>query len=316
MPRASTRPAAAGLTLLEVLVVVAILAVLMALLLPAVQQAREAAARIKCANNLRQLGLALHNHHDTFSSFPPAKVRLPATADDSRARVLYSWVPRVLPFLEQDPAYRRYRFDIRYDQPPNDAPNGFSSGYINQVQFPVFTCPSAPKEQPGDRHRGVIDYAAINQVSDALLRSGLLNPVPGPDPTWSGVLGLNVNRRISAITDGASSTLLLAEDANRNELWEMGRSVSGCDPDEVGAWANPAGSMVIAGYNPRNPRAGFGPCGVNCTNDGAAYGFHPGGAHGLFADGSVRFLKTGLDVNVLVGLMTRDQSELIPADAY
>jgi prepilin-type N-terminal cleavage/methylation domain-containing protein/prepilin-type processing-associated H-X9-DG protein len=287
-----------GFTLVELLVVIAIIAVLIGLLLPAVQKVREAAARTACGNNLRQLGLALHSHHDTYGGFPAAKVTTPTT---------HSWVPFLLPFLEEGNAAGVYRFDINWDTAPNDSPN---PGAINQMQFKVLLCPSAPQGRVGANRRGITDYSAINQVTRP---NPFLTPLPPSDPSWLGILGLNVRRQLVQVTDGAANTLLLAEDAGRNQTWVMGREVG--SGGTTGGWANPATSIVITGYNPAT-LSSPGPCGVNCTNDNEVYAFHTGGANVVFADGSVRFLKAGLNINILVPLMTRNRGEVIPGDPF
>jgi prepilin-type N-terminal cleavage/methylation domain-containing protein/prepilin-type processing-associated H-X9-DG protein len=291
-----------GFTLIELLVVIAIIAVLIGLLLPAVQKVRESAARSQCANNLHQLGTALHNYHSAYGGFPPGK-HVPANG------VSFSWATLILPYIEQDNIYRLYNFTKDWtDAATND--NG-----VNQYPIKTFMCPSVPE---GSRHaavvaaggRGVQDYPAINQVHTP---NPALTSVPVADSTYPGVLGLKVSRRVTDIRDGSSNTLILAEDAGRNECWILGAKTGSLPQD--GAWANPDGDIVISGLDPATKTIP-GSCAVNCTNSQNVYAFHTGGANVLFADGSVYFLKATVNINVLVALMTRSGGEIVPAGSY
>jgi prepilin-type N-terminal cleavage/methylation domain-containing protein/prepilin-type processing-associated H-X9-DG protein len=286
-----------GFTLIELLVVIAIIGVLIGLLLPAVQKVREAASRARCANNLKQLGLALHNYHDTFNGFPPGHVTKPKE---------HSWMPFVFPYLEETNLYQRYSFKVNWDNKINDI-NG-----PNEVHFKVHYCPSAPGylDRSGTNGRGISDYSAINQISRP---NPYINPLPPADPSYIGVLGLNISRNLLDVTDGTSSTLLLAECAGRNQLWEMGQEVA--TGGDTGAWANPGNAIVIRGFDP-NTRKTPGPCAVNCTNQEQVYAFHPSGANVLFCDGSVSLIRADVNLNVLVALMTRSQGENISPGSY
>jgi len=294
--KTSVRRNMAAFTLIELLVVIAIIAILIGLLLPAVQKVREAAYRTQCANNLKQLGLALHNYHDANNGFPPATYT-PTTG------VSHCWATLILPYIEQGNVYRQYNLSVTWSAAAND------SGVI-QNQFSQFLCPSAPSNRVASNNRGILDYPAINELTRP--NPYALNGVPPSDPTNIGVLG-TVSRRLTDITDGTSSTLLLAEDAGRNSCYEMGQLKGSLG--ENGAWANPAGSITVSGFNPATGTTP-GPVAVNGTNSQNVYSFHTGGANGLLADGSVRFLKNSTTIDTLIALTTRAGGEIIPDTSY
>jgi prepilin-type N-terminal cleavage/methylation domain-containing protein/prepilin-type processing-associated H-X9-DG protein len=322
-----------GFTLIELLVVIAIIAILIGLLLPAVQKVREAAARMKCQNNLKQLGLAIHNHHDALGYLPASRERWPYPPNplDTNNDIRHSWAPRVLPYVEQENLYRLYRFDVQWDDgATNDAnPNG-----PIKRQVPVFTCPSAP--DPGNRlvNRGVLDYAATTELTrpQPFATPALYNQYwKAGDPNWIGVLGTDgpptasgraqLKRTLTQISDGTSNTFLLAEDAGRNRRFIMGKEYT--PPIATwtnGPWANPNSRIHIGGFDPSwrpgQPLPANGPCVVNCINDKEIYSFHTAGANVVMADGSVRFLKQSVTVDVVLSLLTRARGEVVNSDAY
>jgi prepilin-type N-terminal cleavage/methylation domain-containing protein/prepilin-type processing-associated H-X9-DG protein len=297
-----------GFTLIELLVVIAIIAILIGLLLPAVQKVREAAARMKCGNHLKQLTLGLHNYHDAQGGFPAAREQLP---DGAGGAWIHSWTPRVLPYIEQDNLARTYRFDMNWD-----AAGNAGVGRAIRATVPVFLCPSAPQD---GRHanRGVLDYAATTERNwpNPFVSAAQAPFVSTGDPNYIGVLGhttltAKANRRITDITDGTSNTMLLAECAGRNRRFVMGRE----DPSQTwtaGPWANPNSRLQIGGFNPADPDANVGPCAVNCINDKEIYAFHPGGANVGMGDGSVRFLKAATKLDTVLQLLTRNRGEVV-----
>ncbi len=284
-------------TLIELLVVIAIIAVLIGLLLPAVQKVREAANRMSCGNNLKQLGLALHNFQTANNGFPPGHMSTATGAE-------FSWTTLILPYIEQGNLYAEYDFNVTWSAAANDSGN-------NQHQIPQFQCPSAPGGRVASNKRGILDYSAINELTRP--NPYALNGVPPSDPTYIGVLGNNVYRKITDITDGTSNTLLLAEDAGRNQCWEMGQLKGGLG--ENGAWANPASNITVSGFNPATGTTP-GPIAVNGTNSQNVYSFHIGSAGAVFADGSVRFLSASTSIDTLIALTTRASGEVVSDSSY
>src|SRR5262249_38560780 len=155
---------------------------------------REAAARTACSNNLKQLGLALHNYHSTYGAFPPGQLTVKPTA---KTTINHSWTVLILPYIEQENLYRRYNFNATRSNAKND-PN------VNQAQLNTFLCPSATGGRTGANKRGVLDYPAINDVHRP---DPSIAHIPKSDPTFLGVLGHTKpgyvgSRTVAQITDG------------------------------------------------------------------------------------------------------------------
>jgi prepilin-type processing-associated H-X9-DG protein/prepilin-type N-terminal cleavage/methylation domain-containing protein len=298
--RCRTRSRRKAFTLIELLVVVTLVLLLVGLLLPTVQQARGAAARTACANNLRQLGLALCEEESARGGFPPGSVTRPR---------IHGWVPYVLSYLDEDSLAKQYHWEVSWDSEPNDP--------VVTAGLPVIVCPAAPTGRAGYTRpglglpRAVGDYSAINDVATDL--SQLSQGVPA-DPDGLGVLRRNLRTPVSEITDGTSNTLMVTESAGRPQLWHTGRLVKGGKAPNS-AWANPQRQIRLTGSTP-DGLSTPGPCALNCTNDGEVYSFHPGGANGLFADGSVRFLHAGMSLNILAALVSRAGGETTSPEDY
>jgi prepilin-type processing-associated H-X9-DG protein len=295
--------------LIELLVVIAIIAVLIALLLPAVQKIREAANRTTCANNLKQAGLAALNFENTYERFPPAVVNGSQTfwLGNAAPGTAHGWWPYLLAFLEQQNLAAQYRWDVSWSHPSNEA--------ARMVQLKVVQCPSAEPNRVG---RGTTagaagactDYVATLPVTQVLVSLGLAD-AHGDN---QGVLTHNRMVRQAEITDGLSHTTLITESAGRPQRWQAGRHVPGLS-STGGPWAAAGNFIGLQGAQWDGSTRG-GPCAINCTNDAEVYSFHPGGANTVFADGSVRFLRAGMNIRFLAALITRDGGEVIPADAY
>ena len=156
---ASRQCRAGGFTLIELLVVIAIIAILIGLLVPAVQKVREAAARTQCQNNLKQIGLALHGFHDTYKAFPPSGWTMASSSNPAGKYV--GWRPLILPFIEQQALLEQYKFDQNWDAAKN---NDAAGGPIKKV-LPMLLCPSAPgkNQRAQGQNRGITDYSATTE---------------------------------------------------------------------------------------------------------------------------------------------------------
>jgi prepilin-type N-terminal cleavage/methylation domain-containing protein len=291
-----TRCARPAFTLIELLVVIAIIGILVALLVAAVQRVREAASRVTCTNNLKQIALALHNHHDAHKALPPATITTPT---------LHGWGPSILPYIEQDPLDRGYNRQAHWYASVNQS--------VVTTPLAVMRCPSTPggprlemgNVGPVSWSASVSDYGVFRSVHSLLADEGYVAPVD----SLLGVMIYNRTSRLTAVTDGTSNTLLVAEIAGRPERWEMGRRVAGEKSPGAG-WADSLNSTMLSGYD---PDTGFflGECAVNCSNNGAAYSFHTGGANVALADGTVRFLRQDIGIRTMAALVTRAGGEAV-----
>jgi prepilin-type N-terminal cleavage/methylation domain-containing protein/prepilin-type processing-associated H-X9-DG protein len=312
-PTDSCRCRRSAFTLIELLVVIAIIAVLIGLILPAVQKVREAASRMKCSNNLKNIGLAAHQHHDTYGMFPPGRVDAPFTVPQGQIiQGGHGTFPFLLPFLEQEPLARMYRWDRRAQGPENQP--------VATTQLKVFQCPSAEAdrwvtavEDPANYSYGgkgaCKDYGGVRAIDTRLVALGLVDPAANYD----GVLGYNYLTRLADITDGPSQTILVTECAGRPQLWRAGRPVPGTYTTG-GAWV--AGTVTLGQGSSYDGATQPGPCAINCTNDHEVYSFHPGGANAVFVDGSVHFLSARMDMRGFARLATRAGGEVVLAGDF
>ncbi|HVT29225.1 MAG TPA: DUF1559 domain-containing protein [Lacipirellulaceae bacterium] len=315
-----------GFTLVELLVVIAIIGILVALLLPAIQAAREAARRTECLDNLRQTGLAVLNYESTREYFPRGRWNLLPT-DTSKHAVSdrpsaksndASWTVVVLPYAEEQNIASQYDLKKEWFNIDNRPP----------VSYPlsIYVCPSVPEKSRFDDNfttnpkPAAGDYGCTNGVGTGVwnLHFDELGTYPGNVPGGNGednpkVIGVMTKAllrqpcRVKDITDGTSKTLLIAEDAGRPTPYMDGHpgNVSGkLIPVDAGTgWADPDSGFTLN----TEPV-------INHKNDGEIYSFHPGGAQVCFADGSTRFINSSLDTLVGIALVTRAGGEIVPAE--
>jgi prepilin-type N-terminal cleavage/methylation domain-containing protein/prepilin-type processing-associated H-X9-DG protein len=295
-------------TLVELLVVIAIIAVLIGLLVPAVQKVREAANRMSCTNNLKQIGLAAHNFVTTKGRFPPGWVEGPFPPAGVTAAANHGSWPFLLPFLEQEALAKSYVWTEHWYVPVNEP--------VVFTQLKILQCPSAEPDRVGkvtsvNREGACADYSAVSYVNPALAKLGWIDPAADYD----GVMTKNFMARPEDITDGTSNTILIAEDAGRPKAWQAGRLV----PDVLasgGPWAAGANTLQNLMGSTSDGTSRPGPCALNCTNRGEVYSFHPGGANVVFADGSVHFLSASINIRTLAALITRAGGEVVSAGDY
>jgi prepilin-type N-terminal cleavage/methylation domain-containing protein/prepilin-type processing-associated H-X9-DG protein len=294
-------------TLIELLVVIAIIGVLIALLLPAVQKVREAARRISCQNNLKQIGLGMLNFESSYGGLPPSRTT-GSVPSAPYYPYQHSWSAALLPYIEQTASFNLYHYDKNWDNPANYA--------AIQTYLKLFNCPDTPNQPRQDTTIAAMpscgDYHAVNAIKNFVGTNcfGYNLPDNPDDPRLVGGMMRDKITRISDITDGTSNTILVAEDAGRPQFYNADRQIY--DPvGKEGGWADPNGAFSIDGAYPNGIIPG--PCPLNCTNNSEVYSFHPNGANVVFADGSVHFLDSGINLCTLAALVTRGGGEVIPS---
>ena len=318
-----------GFTLIELLVVIAIIAILIGLLLPAVQKVREAASRAQCTNNMKQFGLALHNYAGSNQdSFPPTRVNTPS----SKFR---SWTIVALAYVEQEAVARSYDMTSRWDSTTPVAPFTQSNLDTGKVPFKLFVCPSGVVPATGRRvpttgatanvRRGPLDYIVMHEIRRRFYRAtGVANPLGvDQDMTQGMAMDKDLPTPIVTITDGTSNTVLIMENGGRPNYFKQ-RSDQGIDSPsgEAFGWSDPdTGSGSFHGVDatsndplPGSPTLGTKTCIMNCNNDSEPYSFHTGGINVTIADGSVRFITTNVSPATWSAILTAKSGDIPSSD--
>jgi prepilin-type N-terminal cleavage/methylation domain-containing protein len=332
-----------GFTLIELLVVIAIIAILIALLLPAVQQAREAARRTQCRNNLKQLGIALHNYHDTFTLFPPAHIRTWDGGTGVTGWRGFSLHTMCLPYIDQAPLYNTVNFNAYFDWESTPAGIvGVSNNVARRKKLPAFLCPS-DSPFPASVDIGNNNYAGSMGPS--------LGQYVNPVGTRNGMFNFDVIVRMGDIRDGTSNTVAMAEQLvgdNTNGAYTPGDVVRGiaftttsvtkwtqaevtayglaCDTAAAKAnqhshngrdWMIGMPAQTL--FNTLGPPNHKYPTCQNCTGCGwmdsqgmfPARSRHTGGVHCLMGDGAVKFVSDNIDLGTWQNVGSINGSETV-----
>lgn len=328
-------------TLIELLVVIAIIAVLIALLLPAVQQAREAARRTQCKNNLKQIGLALHNYHDTYLKFPAAMyfsnfptgnlIGYQQTGADTMHGP--SWLVGMLPYIDQGPLYNMANFNVAIGNSVN--------ANVTSANIPAFQCPSDSYANAGNKFQdtgrmgpnmwGRSSYAACGigpRVFNGVDAGSGFQSYGLTGSNQRGVMGFNGWGGINSVTDGTSNTVATWEIraglgvTDPRGLWASGRIGAGftanCNNNGSGMGSgdcyginegtHPDGDDILGCISA--PAQGMG-CHANGDGQSGPKSLHTGGVHALMCDGTVRFINQNLDGGTMAKLTAQADGQVV-----
>ncbi|MBL4884359.1 MAG: DUF1559 domain-containing protein [Planctomycetaceae bacterium] len=313
-----------GFTLIELLVVIAIIAILVALLLPAVQQAREAARRSSCKNNLKQIGVALHNYHDVHSTFPPSYIDAtpnlnqpgPTAMDDTNG---LGWGTMILPMIEQAPLYDRIGgetagFAFHWMDGNNDGTGSVADAIPSSiVPISTYNCPSDPMD---GRNTDKNSFGKSNYTANAGNSAAR---------DKRGVFFTNSKIKFRDITDGTSSTVLVIERTTKNDSGKLNCGGTACNwagalwigprdrPDTAG-WHTSVTALDVESYGGGSATYLIG---RSSATWGAAWGSassHTGGLQAAMCDGSVKFLSESIDMIVYRSIRSRGRGEIVSLD--
>lgn len=295
-------------TLVELLVVIAIIGVLVGLLLPAVQAAREAARRMQCSNNLKQVGLALHNYHDSRNAFPPGYISKVASTG-SEIGPGWGWASMILPQMEQAALFERINFSVNIEHSMNS--------FVRTQSVPTLLCPSDPTTSTWmTRNRDLSTGSVLSDICEVASTNyvGVFGTSePGVD--GDGIFFRNVATSFRDILDGTSTTLMVGERSFRlgEATWTgavTGAVIVADGGDGVGTGPpEPAASLVLS-----HTGDGNGP-GVSKAHVNQFYSLHSGGGgQFVFCDGHVAFLNSSIDYQVYQALTTRAGGEAVSSD--
>jgi prepilin-type N-terminal cleavage/methylation domain-containing protein/prepilin-type processing-associated H-X9-DG protein len=320
-----TQKTKSAFTLVELLVVIAIIGILVSLLLPAIQAAREAARRNSCLNNMRQLGIATHNHLDAYKLFPAAQniyvkgtnqvLKNPTVAEAANGNK-HTYFAMLLPFIEEGNLSKQYDFTKNW--------NGAVNRPVISTVIGTFLCPSTPDSErtvsvnANSLQASVSDYFTICNIGNAFYsKHGI--PKPG---NVAGLPDKQSRVTVARVSDGLSKTFLVLEDAGRPNHYVEGGKPGPADHDDgkhtpvVGsivngaAWAMPGGVATYQSMTADGLTAN-GPAVLNASNNNEPFSFHTSGINATFADGSARFISDDVSLAAFAAAITRQGGETV-----
>ncbi|MGN6547915.1 MAG: DUF1559 family PulG-like putative transporter [Aureliella sp.] len=304
-------------TLVELLVVIAIIGILVGLLLPAVQAAREAARRMQCSNNLKQIGLALQNYHSAYSALPAGSNGLPNAAGNNFNGHGWTWHASILPYIEQSTLYEAVQGPDGMGNELGDQNSG-KPLVVRQTTLPFFWCPSQPDVRAGSQKNGyqTCNYngnmgTRIGNGNDNCICTGIATLNDMMTKPWgcmngNGIFYVRSRTKFGDVLDGLSNTIFVSEvpDSGGDAI---GGFSGGCDRRvmfSTGADANPPNEMTeyLIAAEGNDP--------INGGSEEASGSWHTGGAFFSMGDGSVQFLSENMDMKIYQAISTRAQGEV------
>jgi prepilin-type N-terminal cleavage/methylation domain-containing protein len=299
-------PSRQAFTLIELLVVVAIIGSLLGLLLPAAQKVRESANRLSCSNNLRQIGLALHNYNDSKGSLPPGYLCTPRS-DPAYVAPGWGWAAFLLPYLEQENLQRQIDFQLPVEHPAHEA--------VRTMPLRIFTCPADPERgvfMVLDESGNPLVEAATNSYAACYGAGGEISEEPGKG---NGLFFRNSRVRLTDITDGTSNTIAVGERAAYFTRTPWAGAITG------GTARITPGAPTLSNAVEEAPTMPLAHTGSHTMNDPYAdpddfFTPHTGMGMFLFGDGGVRGLRRGVSLRVFQALSSRNGGEVVSPDEY
>lgn len=303
-----------GFTLIELLVVIAIIGVLIALLLPAVQAAREAARRSQCINNLKQIALAVHNYVGVHERLPIGQVvGGEGMASPTLYRIGTNWSVSLLPFLEQAAAYNNWNISFSFPEAPNTT--------VSRMGIGAYHCPSSLAPST-DTYTATTDIAGVangQTFVSGVVDYSVTTSVYQPPILLGGMIDFYITPKgspLSVVTDGLSNTTMFAEMVGGAQIYGHGGVKFG--PNDVAMGHLGGLNRMMQRTSSADGRIAYGGnCVINCSNAGSSpFSFHPGGVNVAMGDGSVRFLKETIAVNTMFKLIGINDGGILSSDEY